>query len=126
MGRKLARISGAFARLGYLASLRNSATGQYFEESLAKLVGQKAADRTLCNCHHQAFSEWLGFSLELQKSDLDECLAPLTEPVNVLQYIHLVPPTAREVERQLYLTDLETLLELLNSEYGGTFSIPGA
>jgi hypothetical protein len=30
------------------------------------------------------------------------------------------------VERQLYLTDLETLLELLRFEHGGAYSVPEA
>jgi len=42
---------------------------------------------------------------------------PLSEflggPRFALAYRNLAPPTAREVERQLYITDLETLLELL-------------
>jgi hypothetical protein len=47
-------------------------------------------------------------------------------PLHSLRYRHLTPPTAREVERQLYLTDLETLLELSRFEPGGASSIPEA
>ena len=91
-----------------------------------RLLSQEDTDRTLCNSHHQVFSEWLGFSLSEQKSDLDDYLNVAGSPRDALHYRDLVPPTARDVERQLYLTDLETLLELLKYEHGGAFLIPGA
>ena len=72
------------------------------------------------------FSEWLGFSLADQKSDLDEYLNLAGSPREALPYYNLVPPTARDVERQLYVTDLETLLELLKFEHGVAFLIPKA
>jgi len=111
--RTLLRISTHFGRLVFLASLRDSATGRYCHDDLLRMLGCEDADRTLCRSHHQVFAEWLGFSLAEQKSDLDEYLQ---EPGNARQAMHyrdLVPPTARDVERQLYLTDLETLMGLL-------------
>ncbi len=122
----LSQIPTVFGRLAFLASLRDQASGRYSHEALARLMGAEDADRTLCNSHHQVFSEWLGFSLAEQKSDLDDYLRMEGSPRHALHYRHLVPPTAREVERQLYVTDLETLLELLQFEHGGAFSIPGA
>jgi len=124
--RTLAQIPTVFGRLAYLSSLRNPATGRYAHEALVRLLGPEEADRTLCHSHHQVFSLWLGFSLADQKSDLDEYLNHAGTPWQALHYRHLVPPTAREVEVQLYLTDLETLLELLKFDHGGAFSIPGA
>jgi len=84
------------------------------------------ADRTLCRSHHQVFSQWLRFSLEEQKMDLEEYLRAGGGPAHAPHYGDLVPPAARNVERELYLTDLETLLELLKFERGGAFSIPEA
>ena len=89
-------------------------------------MGPEDADRSLCNSHHQVFQQWLAFSLAEQKSDLDEYLSFGSAPRYALPYRKLVPPTACEVERQLYLADLETLLELLKFERGGAFSIPEA
>lgn len=83
-------------------------------------------DRSLLNSHHQVFSEWLRFSLAEQKLDLDEYLAGDIGDWTPLRHQELVPKTAREVERQLFLTDLETLQELFRYERGGAFSIPGA
>ena len=107
-----------------MASLRDGSTGKYCHDALLRLLGPEDTDRALCNSHHQVFSEWLGFSLAEQKADLDEYMSATGTPWHALNYRNLVPPTAHEVERQLYLTDLETLLELLKHGHGGAFSIP--
>ena len=122
----LSQVPTVFGRLALLASLRDPATGRYSHEALLRILGPEDTDRALCNSHHQVFSEWLRCSLSEQKSDLDDYLKDAGNSREALDYHHLVPPTARDVERQLYLTDLETLLELLKFEHGGAFSIPGA
>jgi hypothetical protein len=122
----LLQVPTVFGRLAFLASLRDPATGRYSHEALLRLLGPEDTDRSLCNSHHQVFSEWLRFSLAEQKADLDYYLSTGGSSRKALDYHHLVPPTARDVERQLYLTDLETLLELLKYEHGDAFSIPGA
>ena len=122
----LSQVPTVFGRLAFLASLRNTATGRYSHEELVRILGPEATDRALCNSHHQVFSEWLKFSLAEQKADLDDYLSTGGRSRAAFHYRHLVPPTARDVERQLYLTDLETLLELLKFEHGDAFSIPGA
>jgi hypothetical protein len=122
----LSQVPTVFGRLAFLASLRDAATGRYSHEALLRILGPEDTDRALCNSHHQVFSEWLRFSLAEQKSDLDEYFSTTGISRQALEYRHLMPPTARDVERQLYLTDLETLLELLKYEHGGAFSIPGA
>jgi len=81
-------------------------------------------DRTLRNSHQQVFQQWISSHLAEQKSDLDEYLRTTGGPRYALPYRNLAPASARDVERQLYLTDLETLLELLRFEHGAAFSIP--
>jgi hypothetical protein len=109
----LAQIPTSFGRLVYMASLWDAPAGSYYHGDLCRLMGQEDADRTLCLSHHQIFSQWLGFSLAEQKADLERYLNSSGGPRFALAYRNLAPPTAREVERQLYITDLETLLELL-------------
>jgi hypothetical protein len=120
----LSQVPTVFGRLAFLASLRDTKTGRYSHETLRRSLGPEETDRCLCNSHHQVFSEWLRFSLAEQKADLDDYLSPAGSSRKLLDYRHLVPPTARDVERQLYLTDLETLLELLKYEHAGAFSFP--
>jgi hypothetical protein len=123
--RKLSQIPSLFGRLVHVASLCDGSTGRYRETTLAASLGAEDADRTLCLLHHQLFSEWLSFNLSEQKSDLEDYLAGAELPKYASHLRLLVPRTARDVERQLFLTDLETLVELLKFG-GGPSPIPGS
>lgn len=123
----LSQIPTVFGRLVYLASLRDAATNRYVHPSLTPLLGPEDADRTLCRSHHQVFTQWIGFSLAEQKADLDEYVRQTGGRKHLLQqYGNLVPAKARDVERLLYITDLETLVELLRYGNGGAFAAPEA
>ena len=89
-------------------------------------MGREITDRTLCHSHHEIFSAWLGFTLAQQKADLDEYLMASQAPLDLVAYRDIAPATAHQVERQLYLADLETLLELLRFERGVPYSAPEA
>jgi hypothetical protein len=123
-----------FGRLVYLSSLRDANTGIYQHFGLAQVFGKKAAEEALRNSHQQAFAQWLCFTLEQQKADLDMYLAGLEGDrrtivetwIRLAPYRNAVPATAREVERQLYLADLETILELLRNECGAACPDPDA
>ena len=65
-------------------------------------------------------------TLAQQKADLDEYLGASNTPLNLAHYRDIAPATAHQVERQLYLTDLETLLELRRYERGGAYPLPEA
>jgi hypothetical protein len=100
-------------------------SGVYEHYGLAQVFGSKEADRTLRQSHSQAFASWLNLNLEQQKSDLEDYLAGLEEDIDaslanwirLAPYRNLIPARAREVERQLYLTDLEVVLELLKFDH---------
>jgi hypothetical protein len=121
----LSQIPTLFGRLVYLSSLRDSNSGAYDHFGLAQIFGTKEADRTLRQSHTQAFSAWLNLNLEQQKNDLEDYLTGLEEDVDAIlatwirlaPYRNLIPARAREVERQLYLTDLEVVLELLKFDH---------
>ena len=121
----LSQIPTVFGRLVYLSSLRDSNTGSYEHYGLAQIFGAKEADKTLRHSHAQAFSEWLNLNLEQQKRDLEEYLSGLEEDVDAIlaswirlaPYRNLIPARSREVERHLYLSDLEVVLELLKFDH---------
>jgi len=116
----LARICTRFGRLVFLASLRDSFTDQYAHPPLSQVVGREITDRTLRDSHHEIFAEWLGFTLAEQKADLDAYLAECAAPAAAaIPYRDLAPASAHPVERQLYLTDIETLLQLVGRGASG-------
>ena len=119
-------IPTRFGQLVFLSTLRDAATGRYTHPAVATAMDAEDTDRLVRNTHQRVFQQWLGFSLAEQQADLGEYLSIGGGPRHALPYRQLVPPTAREVERQLYLTDLETLLELLRHANGGAVSDPGA
>ena len=121
----LSQIPTLFGRLVYLSSLRDTNSGTYEHYGLAQVFGAKEADRTLRQSHSQAFVAWLNLNLEQQKADLEDYLAGLEENISgilanwirLAPYRNLIPARAREVEKQLYLTDLEVVLELLKFDH---------
>jgi hypothetical protein len=97
----LAAIPSVFGRLVYLHSL------------------EPQPDRLIGHSHHQVFSQWLMLGLSEQMRDLRDYFERTGAPAD---YRKLVPANAREVERQLYFTDMETLIGLLRVE--GLTNVP--
>jgi len=117
VGRRIAaQIPNLFGRLVFLHSLRDTDSGRYSHPLLLESFGPEVADRTLHHTHHQAFMEWLRLSLAEQKEDVDDYLRMSGSDVYHLCYRELVPVNAHQVERQLYLTDLEVVLQLISFE----------
>src|SRR5947209_17917532 len=67
----LSQIPTTFGRLVFLSTLRDPNTGVYTHYGFAQRVGEEAADAALRQSHWHCFTEWLAFSLEEQKADLD-------------------------------------------------------
>lgn len=130
----LSEIESVFGRLVYLSSLRDLNSGCYEHYGLAQVSGEEEADRAIRAAHRASFVEWLSYNLEQQKADLDLYLSTLdVDKRTVLEYWarlapyrSLVPAEADEVERQLYLCDLEAILALMNNQYGVTRSVSAA
>jgi hypothetical protein len=75
--RTLAAIPGDYARLLYLTSLRDLATGRYAHEGLANLYPEAAVQEALAFCHEELLVRILETPLERQEWDLRTCLADL-------------------------------------------------
>ena len=122
----LSQIPSVFGRLVYITSLRNPNNGRYEHHGLGLVFGDKEADKALRQSHETAFAEWIGYTLEQQKADLDLYLSAINGSkkgiienwLRLTPYRNLVPVSARSVERDLYLSDLETILELVRNEFG--------
>ena len=130
----LARIPTLFGRLVYLSSLRNQTSGLYEHHGLSQMFGEEQAGETLRRSHTQVFQDWLCLNLEQQKADLQEYLAELPgSPAAALDawlrlapYRNLAPASAQDVEKQLYLSDLEMLLALIKRECGAVSPDPAS
>ena len=120
--------------MAYLASLRDPNTGRYHHFGLAQVYTELQAERALRSSHGQAFKEWLNYSLEQQKSDLEDYLLTLDgDRRTILEtwrtlapYRNVIPADASEAERQLFVSDLEIILDLLRSELSPSLRPPGA
>lgn len=130
----LSQIPSVFGRQVYLTSLRDANTGRYEHHGMALVFGEDEADRALRQSHEEVFRQWLSFDLQRQKTDLDLYLAEVASQKRTVvstwarlkPYRNLAPASAREEEIQLYLADLEILLELLRNEYGVGVTDPDA
>ena len=122
----LSQIDTVFGRLEYLATLRNHHTGRYEHFGLEQRFGAELSEVTLRRSHEEFFADWIGFSLETQKRELEDYLAGRDESVpeilsswlRVRPFGTWVPASARRAERQLFLTDLDVILELVRRERG--------
>lgn len=122
----LSQIPSAFGKLVYLSSLRNSNSGRYEHHGLALVFGEDDANRALKKSHVLVFREWLSFNLEQQKADLDLYLSGLLEDkrtvvetwLTLAPYLQLLPTSAKQAERRLYVSDLTALIDLLRNVYG--------
>ena len=119
--RTLSQIPSIFGRLAYLSGLRDGNTGKYVHFGFAQRFSEKEADRTLQRSHRNMFDDWLSFSLEQQKEDLDRYLDGLDQDRKVVlqnwrvfpPFANLVPASAKDAERELFLSDLRIVLHLL-------------
>src|SRR5579862_5676355 len=122
--RTLASLPTVLARLEYLASLRNANTGTYEHFGLAQRVGPEEADRLIHSAHSEVFQEWLCFDLRRQKQELEDYLSDLGGEKReiIANWLALrpaaawIPADSRDVERRLFLSDLEILLETIRRD----------
>jgi hypothetical protein len=129
----LSQIPTTFGRLVYVASLRDQNTGGYRHQGLEQLFGPEQSEQTIRQSHVQIFSDWLCFNLEQQKKELEAYFEELHEDkktilatwLRLAPYQYYPPADARDVERNLFTTDLETVLELLRYDYGVAPPDPG-
>jgi hypothetical protein len=130
----LSQIHSVYGRLVFLSSLRDSNSGHYIHHGLAQLFGDSEADKALRTTHEEAFRDWLNYSLEQQKADLDLYLSGLRQNrkavvetwLRLLPYRHVLPGSARDVEKVVFLSDFNALLTLMKNSFGADGPDPNA
>jgi hypothetical protein len=119
----LSQIPTLFGRLAYCGSLRDQNTGAYAHHGLSTSFGKEQSERALKNSHEEAFSEWLALPMADKYADLNQYLDDLQEPhQGVVQHwlisgqLHtVVPESSLPMERDLFMYEMEALLEVLKN-----------
>ena len=117
-------IPGPYARLVYVASLRDLSSGRYEHEGLTALYPEGAVQQALELCHEQVFERILETPLAQQLGDLRNCLAAMQGGLaDVVQhwrqlesYRVLPPEHAPDYLRDLFFSNLRALLEILDEQ----------
>jgi hypothetical protein len=74
-------LTGNFARLAYLASLKNHTTNMYAHDRLSAVYGQEPVAQALAKCHEELFERLLEMPLAQQEEDLRQFVGTLVEGV---------------------------------------------
>ena len=120
----LAGIAGPFARLVYVASLRDLSSGRYEHQGLAALYPEGAVQQALELCHEQIFERILETPLSEQLQDLRSCLGGMEGGLGEVvahwrqleSYRMLMPEHAPDYLKDLFCSNLRALLEILHEQ----------
>lgn len=119
----LAVIPNAFARLIYVASLRDLSTGRYEHDGLAALYPEEAIQQALQRCHEEIFLRILETPLAIQEEILQDCLEKMAGGLlsasrhwqQMEAYRVLIPEDIPDYLKELFCSNLRALLEILSS-----------
>lgn len=122
----LSIIPTCYGRLVYLTSLRDPNTGRYEHYLLEASYGASLVQAALEGIHIQSYRSWVAMNLEQKRADLYLYLISLSsDKRQVLQtwlitapYRALIPLHTQPVEHDVFLSDMQILLDLLMNEFG--------
>jgi hypothetical protein len=120
----LAAIPSLFARLSYLASLRDLSSGRYEHAGLAALYQREAVQQAMEQCHEEVFEKVLETPLADQEQDLRSYLRASQDGLRSAvsnwrkfeAFRTFVPSQSPEYLKELFCSNLRVLLEILEEE----------
>jgi hypothetical protein len=120
----LAGIPGLFARLTYVASLRELSSGRYEHSGLSALYPEEPIQQALQLCHEQIFERILESPLSQQADDLRSCLQGMQGGMCAVVghwrqmevYRIFLPENSPDYLKELFCSNLRALLEILQAE----------
>jgi hypothetical protein len=119
--RTLAGVDGHFARLVYIASLRDYNTGRYHHYGLESRYAADIVNKGLHECHVRVFEDLVTLPLKDQTEDLlnffeslKEDKARLVEVWRRLRSYQILPPeNCDPLARELFDKNIEIMLRIL-------------
>ena len=116
----LSRIPTVYGRLSYLASLRDANSGVYRHHGLFLAFGREESTQALQRSHESLFRTWLTLSLAEKNEDLAAYMETLEDPQAMVVkhwkqsrvYRTYIPESASPAETELFITELEVLLDV--------------
>jgi hypothetical protein len=120
----LAAIPSLFARLTYLASLRDLSSGRYTHAGLCSVYSEESVQQALAQCHEEVFERILETPLEGQREDLRACLESMEGGLEsaVRQwrrlevYRMLLTTDSPDYLKDLFCSNARALLDILEEE----------
>ncbi len=117
--RYLEPLPGTFARLAYLAGLRDPETGIYVHPDLYLVYPQKSVHQALADCHEELFERSLELPLLEQQNELLEYLEASGQGIpgelgkRQAFFEAWIPPLVPDYLKELFQSNLQALGELL-------------
>ena len=116
----LSRIPTVYGRLSYLASLRDSNSGAYRHHGLFLSFGREESTQALQSSHESLFLTWLTLPLAEKSEDLSAYMETMEDTQSMVVkhwrqsrvYRTYIPPSATPAETELFIAELEALLDL--------------
>jgi len=112
-------LTGNFARLAYIASLKNPVTNIYVHDRLSAIYGQEPVGQALAKCHEELFERLLETPLAQQEEDLRQFVGTLPEGVakgvrSCQERVESwIPVEAPDYLKELFRSNLNALFGLL-------------
>jgi hypothetical protein len=130
----LTQIPTTYARLVYLASLRDPNSGAYRHHGLSASFGREESAKALKQSHETIFLEWLNLTLAEKNSDLQAYLESLEDAPWVVvdrwlltdHYLGQIPDAAKPMERRFFHRDLEALFRIFKNASAAAQPVPGS
>lgn len=129
----LGEISNPFARLVYIASLRDPGKDVYKHAGLAAVYRHEDMQEALGECHEELFERILDSPLRVQEHDLRSYLgaAPAGLHFGAVNwkkqgtYAALFPSDSPDYLRELFCSNVRTILDIITNSFSPVESASG-
>jgi hypothetical protein len=125
--RSLAKLSHDFARLIYVASLRDFSTGEYYHQGLAQSFSESAASAAIAACHEELFYCLALGPLDTFVAQLDRLISSTHRDYNrtleawetLGAYKLAIPSGCDETTARLFRSNVKVAMAFLKSRHYG-------